>query len=166
MRVILALLLITFSCSLVSCGYSMSGTGTLADGASGGYRSIAIPMFSNDTYEPLIEREVTAALKESVAYDGRLRLVDLDDADLVVEGRIARFELQPLTFDSSERIQEYRLKIVSVVKVIESSGEKVIWKDTRMESFADYRVTQDITKSKINKQEAIKRRPEISRKTS
>lgn len=157
MRGALVLVLVALSSMLVSCGYSMGRTGTLTDGASEGYRSIAIPMFTNETFEPLVEREVTAALKEEVAYDGRLKLVDADEADLVVEGRVVRFDLQPLTFDSAERIQEYRLRIVSVVRVKEPAGDKVVWKDSSMEAFADYRVTQDVTKSKINKGEAIKK---------
>jgi outer membrane lipopolysaccharide assembly protein LptE/RlpB len=157
MRIALYTLLLSLSAALVSCGYSMSGSGGLVNGSTGKYRTIAIPMFANDTYEPLVEREVTSALKEEVAYDGRLSLVDEADADLVVEGRIVEVDLQPLTFDAADRIQEYRIRIVAEVKVMEPSGESPVWKDSRMESFADYRVTQDVTKSKINKSEAIKK---------
>ncbi len=157
MRGTLVLFLTALAMALVSCGYSMGRTVALNEGSSLGYQTIAIPMFANETFEPLIEREVTSALKEEVAYDGRLKLVDADEADLVVEGSVVRFELQPLTFDAADRILEYRLSIVSRVTVKDTSGDKVVWKDSAIESFADYRVTEDVTKSKINKDEAIKK---------
>jgi outer membrane lipopolysaccharide assembly protein LptE/RlpB len=152
-----ALILIFLPVMLCSCGYSMRGAGTIKGGSDQAYQSIAVPMFANDTFEPLIEKAVTAALKEEILHDGRLVLTDPENADLVVKGRVKSFELQPLTYDPLERIQEYRLVIVSEVLVMKRGSEQPLWKDSTIESHADYRVTQDVTKSKINKMEAVRK---------
>jgi outer membrane lipopolysaccharide assembly protein LptE/RlpB len=143
--------------STASCGYSLSGSGAMHDGAGGAYNSISIPIFTNDTFEPLIEYELTSALKTEVAYNGRWAVTDSPGAGLKVAGRVAGFELLPLSYDISERIQEYRLKILMDVSVTDTATGKVVWREAGMEAFADYRVTEDITKSKINKSEAIKK---------
>lgn len=140
-----------------SCGYSLRGSGTMREGADGAYRSVSIPIFANDTFEPLVEYELTSALKDEIAYNGRWTLTDPSGADLSVSGRVMSFELQPLTYDPAERIQEYRIKITTEVTVTDTADGKVVWKDAGMVTFADYRVTQDITKSKINKSEAVKK---------
>jgi hypothetical protein len=142
---------------LPACGYTISkaGSGTSAP-AHGAYR-VCIPTFVNDTFEPLVERDLTAALKDEIAFDGRWVLTDREDADLLVTGHVTRFELQPLSYDSRERILEYRVRIRTEVKLTEIKTGKVLWKDPGMEAISDYHVIEDITKSKINKGEAIRK---------
>jgi len=142
--------------TLYSCGYSLSRQGSQT-GPSEGAHNVSIPMFTNDTFEPLIERELTSALKDEIALDGRWVLTDAKDADIAVAGRVVSYELQPLSYDIKERIQEYRVNIKTEVKVTEVRTGKVIWKENGIETFSEYRVTRDITKSKIGKGEAIKK---------
>jgi predicted small secreted protein len=139
---------------LSSCGYTMSKAGSQAGPLGGKYR-VAVPLFVNGTYEPLVEKQVTSALKDELAIDGRWVLTDRGDADLLVSGKVAKVELLPLSYDAQERILEYRVRLVMDVKVTEIKSGKVLWKEQDMESFSDYRVIEDITKSKINKGEAI-----------
>jgi hypothetical protein len=142
---------------LPGCGYTLSKAGSNSSVAERGLYKVSVPTFVNDTYEPLIEREVTSALKDEIASDGRLVLTDGDDADMTVAGRVTSFDLQPLSYDASERILEYRVKIKTEVKLTEIKTGKVLWKDSDMETASDYRVIDDITKSKIRKGEAIRK---------
>ncbi len=141
---------------LTSCGYSLYGTGGAAGPYKGAYR-VFVPVFVNDTYEPLVEGDVTRALKDEIAQDGRWVLTDAADADMVVKGRVASFELLPLSYDAEARILEYRVRIVAEMKLVDIKTGKVLWKASGMEAFADYRLTADITKSKIGKSEAVKK---------
>lgn len=139
---------------LNSCGYTISRTG----GQSGppyGASKVAVPLFVNDTFEPLVEKDVTAALQEEIASDGRWSLSDRADADVVVVGRVSQFTLTPLSYDEKERIMEYRVTMKSEIKLLDKA-EKVLWKDT-IDTFADYRVTEDVTKSKIRHGEAVRK---------
>lgn len=139
---------------LNACGYTISRTGGQF-GPPFGASKAAVPLFVNDTFEPLIEKDVTAALKEEIGSDGRWLLVDRDSADVVVAGRVSQVNLAPLSYDAKERILEYRITIRTEIRVLDKA-EKVLWKDS-IATFADYRVTEDVTKSKIRRGEAIRK---------
>ena len=141
--------------TLPACGYQLAGRGAGTGNAPGKYK-VFVKMFRNDSWEPLAEKDVTAALKEEIAIDGRWMLADEGDADILVDGKVTRVELEPLSYDPQERILEYRLIMHMDVKVSDIKTKKVIWKKNDFTSFADYRVTVDVTKSKIRKEEAIK----------
>ena len=152
-----ALLALLMVCVLLpACGYTLSRTST-PTGIYGGANKVVVPMFINDTFEPLVEKELTAALTNKLAIDGRWILTDRKNADLVVTGRVTQFELVPLSYDAKERILEYRVRIKTEVKVTDIKTDKVLWKDPGIETFSEYRVTEDVTKSKISRQEAIKK---------
>ena len=150
------LVILAISSLLPACGYSLSRTST-PTGIYGGANKVVVPMFVNDTFEPLVEKEFTAALKDKLAIDGRWVLTGRKDADLEVTGRVTQFELVPLSYDAKERILEYRVRIRTEVKVTDIKTGKVLWKDPAMETFSEYRVTEDVTKSKISHQEAVKK---------
>lgn len=154
MRIRSLLIVLSLLATLPACGYTMSKAGSQAGPLGGKYR-VAVPLFVNGTYEPLVEKQVTSKLKDELAIDGRWELTDRQDADLEVQGKVTKFELQPLSYDSQERILEYRVVMDMDVKVTEVKTGKVLWKDPAMVTFADYRVTEDITKSKIGRGEAI-----------
>jgi len=138
---------------LSGCGYTLYGMGS-SDSAQA-HRNVYVSVIRNDTMEPMLDRELTRSLKKEIMQDGRWRLTGPDDAEYSLEGAVKSFKLDPLSYDPRERILEYRVSIkVSLVLKDASSGD-VLWKDPDMESFAEYRVTQDITKSKIKKGEAI-----------
>ncbi len=139
---------------LNACGYTISRTGGQTGPPFGASRA-AVPLFVNDTFEPLVEKDVTAALQEEIVSDGRWSLVDRDSADVVVSGRVTQAALTPLSYDAHERIMEYRLTIKAEIKVSDKA-EKVLWKDT-LDTYADYRVTEDVTKSKIRHGEAVRK---------
>jgi len=145
------------SLGLGSCGYSLTGSSGMSGDDGRTYVNVSIPTFGNDTYEPRVESEMTAAIKEEIVYDSRWRLTDPEEADLIVTGTVKYVDLQPLSYDAIERIQEYRLRILTEVKVTDVKDDKVVWKKSGIETFADYRVTADVTKSKINKAEAIRK---------
>ncbi len=150
------ILLMVMAAFLPSCGYTLSRNGSPAGPAKGAYK-VFVPMFTNDAYEPEVEKELTTAFKDEIAQDGRWVLTDAGDADLALSGRVTLFQLLPLSYDSQERVLEYRVLIMAEVKLTDLKTNKVLWKDPAMQAFADYRVTEDITKSKIMKGEAVKK---------
>jgi len=156
MQIRLALLSLTLMTLLLTgCGYSLSRTSSAVGPATG--CRVVVPMFVNETFEPLIEKDLTSAMKDELALDGRWTVTDREGADLSVTGRVTSFELVPLTYDAKERIQEYRIRVHTEIKVTDLKADKVLWKDSDMESFAEYRLTLDITKNKISREEAIQK---------
>ena len=151
-----SLLIALLALALSGCGYTMSRSSQESAPAAAGHK-VYVPMFANDTFEPLVEADVTAALKDELALDGRWTITDSADADLLVTGRVKTVDQQPLSYDKQERILEYRVRLEVDVKVTDVRTQKVLWKDAAMESSSAYRVTEDVTKGKISKGEAIKK---------
>ena len=78
-------LLIPFLC-LVSCaGYQLGG---VKPKALAGVKTIAVPMFSNGTLHPRAEALATSAVVNAMVQDGTYRIVGVDEADAVLEGRL------------------------------------------------------------------------------
>ena len=150
--------LVLLAIAASSCGYTLNqNTGVHPSEPSAEYAfKVAVPLFVNATYEPLIEKDATAALQEEIAMDGRLALTDPVKADHVISGTVSNFTLQPLSYDPQERIQENRVRITCDIKVTESKTGKAVFKEA-IDTYADYRVTEDVTKSKIRREEAIKK---------
>jgi outer membrane lipopolysaccharide assembly protein LptE/RlpB len=146
--------------ALTSCGYHLSGTGSLVPP---GTTTIAVPAFINDTNEPYIDIEVTKAVIAEFIADGRLHVVDVEAADLVLRGKMVRYEAVPLSYTASTFVQQYRVRLVVSASLEDLRSKKVLWQEAGIEAvfISDYPVTYDaagrvdITATKSVKEQAI-----------
>jgi len=100
---------ITFSSLLVvcSCGpYSFSGSSVPSH-----IKTVAIPLFENNTAEFGLTEKVTDALLDDFVKENILQIVDRKDSDSVMRGIITRVSDVPYTFDENEEVQEFRVTI-------------------------------------------------------
>jgi outer membrane lipopolysaccharide assembly protein LptE/RlpB len=140
-----------------ACGYRFSGSGTLVPE---GTRTIAVPAFINDTYEPYVDVEVTRAVTDEFIADGRLRVVDVDTADVVLHGRVVKYEVTALSYSPGSVVQQYRVRITVNASLEDRRINKVLWKESNIESvfISDYPVTiGDISATKVAKETSIKK---------
>lgn len=145
-----------------ACGYRLSGTGGLV---SEGTRTIAIPVFINGTSEPYLDIEVTNAVVDEFMADGRLKVSEPDFAELVLRGRVTRFEMIALSYTVNAFVQQYRVRIVVDAMLEDLRLRKTIWQENGIEAIfiADYPVTYtdtnnvDIRQTMISKEAAIKK---------
>ena len=71
---------------LASCaGYHL---GNAKPAALAGVKSIAVPMFANDTQHPRAEALATSAVSSAVSQDATFRLTSCEHADAILNGRI------------------------------------------------------------------------------
>lgn len=91
------------------CGYSLVGRGrsTLPRHIV----SVAVPLFSNNTLEPELEKEITTAIRQAFIRDGRLKVVDMGTASAILEGSLENYTLDPVAFDVADRVTQYRVVI-------------------------------------------------------
>jgi len=140
-----------------SCGYRMSGTGLLVPE---GTKTIAVPGFINNTNEPYVDLEVTKAVTDEFIADGRLRVVDVETAELVLRGKVVKYDVTALSYTASNYVQQYRVRLVVDVSLEDLRSKKTLWSEKGIEAvfIADYKVTiGDITSTKIDKVTAIKK---------
>lgn len=140
-----------------SCGYRLSGTGSLLPD---GTRTIAVPGFINNTNEPYVDVEVTKAVSDEFMADGRLRVVDLEGAGLVLRGKVITYEVIALSYTAASIVQQYKVRLVVDAVLDDLRAKKTLWKESGIEAvfISDYPVTiGGISATKIAKESAIKK---------
>jgi len=121
------------------CGiYSFSGSGLPAH-----IRTVAVPIFGNQTAEIGIRENLTDAVTEALVTDGRLRVLGRESADSIIEGTVVDYKEQAYTYDRSENVQEYIVRIYVDVSYQDVSNRRVLWEEKRMEGWGTYDVSID-----------------------
>jgi len=140
-----------------ACGYRLSGKGSLVPQEA---KTIAVPAFINNTNEPYVDLEVTKAVVDEFIADGRLRIVDVEVADLALRGSVVRYDVTALSFTANAFVQQYKVRIVVNARLDDLQAKKTLWREDNIEAvfISDYKVTiGDITSTKVAKETAIKK---------
>jgi outer membrane lipopolysaccharide assembly protein LptE/RlpB len=108
----------------IGCGYQ-SGQVVPAGG-----RTIAVPLFTNRTYRPDLERDLTRAVQQEIVARTGFHIVDeAADPDLVLVGRLVSVSEEVLSQRSRGRIRESSVLVTAVVTVEDRrTGEKAVEK--------------------------------------
>jgi hypothetical protein len=131
--------LIVFAGQCVSgCGYT---TGSLLPAH---LKTISIENFSNKipltdevserrrykTYRPLLEVDITRAVIDKFIFDGHLRVVPKDEANLILEGALIDFRREPTKYGYNDDIDQYRIAIMVSLRLIDASTGKEMWSES------------------------------------
>lgn len=87
---------------------------------------IAIPLFSNETFQYGLEETLTRLIKEEFLLDARLEITEEEEADLILQGKITHYFNEPLS-EATIAVEEYRVRIDILVYLIIPENEKVLW---------------------------------------
>jgi len=137
--------------SLASCGYRFAGQGTrLPDPI----KTIAIPIFENNTSEPNLEIPVTQAVVEKFQHDGRLDVVPSAGADSVLSGVVTGYSLEPMAFDAANRATQYRVKLAVKIRFADKVGQGIAIERT-VASQWDYKLGSSITAGESARRDAV-----------
>jgi hypothetical protein len=147
-KVINTLLLFFF---ISACGYHFSGQG---NPFSEDIKTIAIPVFSNQTGEAGFENYLTNQLVYEFTSRKRLRVIDIKDADVVLKGKIRSINLPDISFSGSYHGLE-RKAVVTVEAVLERRDGSVLWQDKDIIREEVYKVESSPLATESNKQAAL-----------
>ncbi|MFC1529980.1 LptE family protein [Gemmatimonadota bacterium] len=118
---------------LPACAYSFSS------GLPGHIKSVAVPLFTNETEEFGVAEEITDRLVSSLVRDGTLRVVvDENDADSVILGTVRIYSEEPFSYDSSEQVDQYIIRITTEVRFQDRVRDEVLWESSRVFASATY----------------------------
>lgn len=87
---------------------------------------IAIPLFSNETFQYGLEETLTRSIREEFILDGRLEITEEEEADLILQGKITHYFNEPLSEDVIA-VDEYRVRMDILVSLILVKDGKTIW---------------------------------------
>ena len=112
-------------------------------------RTVRVPICVNNTSEPLIENDVTAAILSQIQMDGTLRVVR-ENPDCLLEITLKNFRLDPVAYDSrdSATVNQYRMRITASFVLYRLSDASVVAEASSVTGWYDFDFTGDMTSSK------------------
>jgi lipopolysaccharide assembly LptE-like protein len=141
------------SLTLWGCGYQMAGRG--ASQLPSHLKTIAIPVFENNSSEPTIQRPFTEALRRAFITDGRLRLVNnKTGADLVMTGTLTKYWIRAVAFNANDVVIEYWVYIEADVLVRDQIKNQNYLKQ-HLKTRWDYIPDNSVITSEAARQEAL-----------
>ena len=137
------LLLFTSGCGV----YSFSGSGV------SGIKTIAVPLFDNQTEQYGLREDLTTNIADRFVQDNTLKVVNEKIADSILKGTITKYTRDAYTYDENENIKEYIVRIWVNASFEEKKNNKVIWKEDNLQGWGIYSA-QDETED-LGKQRAL-----------
>ncbi|MBI3991106.1 MAG: hypothetical protein HY350_03045 [Candidatus Omnitrophica bacterium] len=79
---------------------------------------------------PALNVKVTDAVIDRYHFDGNLKIVKEEDADVKLTGELTGFSRQPLRYTENQDVEEYRLLIEAKITLRNLKDNTVIWEET------------------------------------
>jgi outer membrane lipopolysaccharide assembly protein LptE/RlpB len=118
-------------------------------------QTIAIPLFENATFEPLLEKRVSESFKETFLKQGWRVVVQSNQAPLTLSGRVIRFDKTPISLNRIGQAQEYRITIGLEYMLLPKKGDRSQQKD-HAEASAEYIANPDPISDRVAQDRAIR----------
>jgi hypothetical protein len=136
--------------SSTGCGYYF---GTTVRSASVRGLRLAVPVFYNDTFEPVLDKRVTEFVRrEFLQADGITLVNDPVAASTVLRGRIRGYWLQTLSFRQGA-VNEQRVTVTVDVKYEDPLARKLLWQESYSAS-AEFFQTTDLAVNRARQDRA------------
>ena len=123
---------------LGSCGYSTSPALLPSH-----LKTVAIPVFENETSEYTLEQEITDLVIQRFVADNHLKVVEERVAQGVIKGKIVEYRnsVFGISAGSAARAEEYRVTITVSVVFKDLVKNRELWADPAIQKTANYYVT-------------------------
>ena len=131
---------VLFILLLNGCGYTLVGTGSSLPKH---LKTISIPVFTNNSSQPEIHRELTSAIIDSFVTDGRVQVVPNNQSDMVMTGNLFHYELRPVAFSTGDFAEGYIVELGIDVEVIDKLYNKSYLKQ-HFRTEWNYRASSDL----------------------
>ncbi len=132
---IFAVCYLTFA--ILGCGYTTRSMISMK------YKTIYITPFVNkidftrDTdvgskykiYRPRLDTDVTKTVNNKFLFDGNLKPTKMAKADLTLKGELVDFVKDPLRYDDSDNVSEYRINIRVNLILWDNKENKLVWEE-------------------------------------
>lgn len=153
---LLALLVLFTALIVEGCGYRMEHMAQHDISHRNVGKRIAVPLFENLTFEPLLERQTVDAVKEELMVQGWVPVNHPEEADMILRGKVTAFERIPLSLDQDSRVVEYRVRLSLNLTLEEPRTNKILWKDAPWNTTAEYLASNNTQVERANQDRAIR----------
>ncbi len=111
---------------------------TFSPSALGGIKSLAIPLFENQTTESGLREDLTDRLSQVFVDDNTLRVVPEGRADAILRGSVISYSREAYTYSEAEVVSEYIVRIGINVEFAEKKSGEIIWEEKNMSNWGTY----------------------------
>jgi len=118
----------------LGCAYSFSGSALPAH-----IKSVAVPTFGNQTVEPELAQQITAALTDRLVEDGRLKLASESQAQARFEAQVVSYENKVLNYTADQSPRDYIVIITVSLTLRDVVRNREIWKDEALKATSIYK---------------------------
>ena len=108
----------------------------------GRVKSIAIPVFDNETTEYGLAELVTSEVSQAFVANNTLKVMPESQSDAVLEGTVVKYSRDPYTYTAGETVQEYICRVGLKIKVRNNKTDKAIW-EGELDDFGTFNVSTE-----------------------
>ncbi len=146
--------LFTFGrCMLIGAALLLAGCGyTTRSMIANSYRTIYIAPFSSTiditqesdvgnkykVYRPGLETDVSKSIINKFLFDGNVKPVNMENADLELKGELIEFRRDPLRYTTSDEVEEYRLSLIVNISLWDRAKDKMLWEEKGFTADSSY----------------------------
>lgn len=98
-------------------------------------------------YRPMLETDITGKVIDKYLFDGNLRPIREESADLTLTGELVEFRRDPLRYDDNENVTEYRINLVVNLTLWNNIDDKMVWQESNFTGDTTYFTTGSQAKS-------------------
>ena len=100
--------------------------------------SVYIPIFGNDTFRSGLEFDLTTALKDEIMSKTKLRIVQKDNADTILTGKIVKLTEGMLSSNVADDIVESRVTISVDIKLVDRITGRTLIEEKGIKQSAEF----------------------------
>lgn len=140
---------------ITGCGYTTHSAVNLS------FRTVYVEPFQNkidysseyseqrniQTYFPLMETKITAAVVDRFLFDGNCKVVKEENADVVLKGELLDYIRDVLRYDDNNNPLEYRISLAVKLTLWDKKENKKLWEEPRFVGDTTYFATGSTAKS-------------------
>lgn len=93
---------------------------------------------AHSVYRPGLETDITKAVIGRFLFDRNLKVASGQDADLILKGELVEFRRDPVRYDDSSNVAEYRINIVVNLILWSTEKDKLVWEEKRFTGDTTY----------------------------
>jgi len=127
------------------------GVYTFSSSSLGNVKTVAIPLFGNETTESGLREPMSDRLAQAFVNDNTLNVVREQQADAILRGTIKSYRRDAHTYTQAEVVNEYICRLSLAVEFSDRKSGKIIWEEKEISNFGVYNAnteTEDDGKSK------------------
>ena len=99
-------------------------------------------------YTPHLETDITKKVIDRFINDGHLKVVEEQEADLILTGELIDYLRHPVRYGSdNETVEEYRISVVCSIKVLDVKKKVPMWQESRVIGDSTYSLSGTYAKS-------------------